>query len=377
MVFRACPARRWNFSCLTATLHVAMSISVACHSCGKSLSVPDDYNRRKVRCPDCGVYCELPEERKSERTPAARPTVKPAGTRSADDFPVSTKPAAPTVAPPKKPASCPTAPVPPPRVTEDEDSETYSVTPTNEIHCPGCDRELTEGTTVCGACGYDLQAGKKPAKVYESRTWKWEAGMPFHKRRNIFIALQILPLVVGVPTAVMSGAAATYVTSWFTGALLLAFLLGTFARVDLSRGKRGQVRLSKTWRICFIPLQTEMIPWREYEGIALGKVDDTDMFDWFMLLAIFSSGSAMTWPLSFALEWPARAILSLICGIVVDVLWWYFVIRRVSFYVALCKNHAYPELMLYRGWSEEMMSDMGSVIREATDLPNLSSGEYG
>src|SRR5438477_12143579 len=42
--------------------------AVLCHSCGRPVPVPDAYERRKIRCPDCGVYCDVPvnKEKKAE-----------------------------------------------------------------------------------------------------------------------------------------------------------------------------------------------------------------------------------------------------------------------------------------------------------------------
>src|SRR5437588_656485 len=37
-----------------------MPRSATCPSCGRVLQLADDFQRRKVRCPECGVYCEVP-----------------------------------------------------------------------------------------------------------------------------------------------------------------------------------------------------------------------------------------------------------------------------------------------------------------------------
>src|SRR5436305_12674735 len=36
-----------------------MLLSVICHSCGHRVELADDFARRKVRCPECGVMCEV------------------------------------------------------------------------------------------------------------------------------------------------------------------------------------------------------------------------------------------------------------------------------------------------------------------------------
>src|SRR5437660_9062997 len=75
----------------------SLTIAITCHGCGKCFEVPDDYERRKVRCAECGVYCDLPEPAK--KTGAARPSAEPAKKTSAGK-------------PVTKPASKPSLPVP-------------------------------------------------------------------------------------------------------------------------------------------------------------------------------------------------------------------------------------------------------------------------
>ena len=51
-----------------------MSIAISCHGCGQRFDVPDDYQRRKIRCAACGVYCEVPEP--SKKSSAAKMPAK-------------------------------------------------------------------------------------------------------------------------------------------------------------------------------------------------------------------------------------------------------------------------------------------------------------
>src|SRR5262249_10797305 len=125
---------------------------------------------------------------------------------------------------------------------------------------------------------------------------------------------------------------------------LTAFLLGTFARTELTRNERGKVRLTQTWRIGFIPRSTQSIRRSEYEGVASGKAPAPDFWDWFVLV-----------------------ILTL-AGILPGVLWWYFVIRPDSFYVALTRDHGFPERTLYWGWDERQAQDMARTLREVAFL---------
>ena len=58
-----------------------------------------------------------------------------------------------------------------------------------------------------------------------------------------------------------------------------------------------------------------------------------------------------------------RLIILLIMGVVLGILWWYFVIRPDSFFVALTRDHGYPERTLYWGWDERPALDMENTIR--------------
>src|SRR5260370_29275439 len=49
-----------------------MSLSVICHSCGHRIALAEDFSRRKVRCPECGVMCEVTEAARSSTPRTAK-----------------------------------------------------------------------------------------------------------------------------------------------------------------------------------------------------------------------------------------------------------------------------------------------------------------
>src|SRR5262249_38652176 len=127
--------------------------------------------------------------------------------------------------------------------------------------------------------------------------------------------------------------------------VLLAFVLGTFDQIDLSRNERGKVKLSKTWRVCFRIWSTVVIPWRDYEGVASGRAKSADVWDWLTCITLL--------------------ILAGIPGMI----WWYLAIYPDTFFIALCKDHGYPELTLYRGKDEYKAQEIAATVREVTGLP--------
>jgi len=48
--------------------------------------------------------------------------------------------------------------------------------------------------------------------------------------------------------------------------VLLAFVLGTFDRIELTQNERGKLRLTRTWRVCFAERQPVRIYLRTTKG---------------------------------------------------------------------------------------------------------------
>jgi hypothetical protein len=137
---------------------------------------------------------------------------------------------------------------------------------------------------------------------------------------------------------------AGFLGSWLLFSFLLAFILGTYERVDVQRSRRGHVTISKVWRFCFYS-KPYAIEWRDYEGIVTGCSYSGDLWSWI-------------------------AVLSLVpFGIIPGVLFWYYFIHRETFFVALCKDHGYPEMPLLRSPNEQRIKDVAGVVRQVTELP--------
>jgi hypothetical protein len=197
---------------------------------------------------------------------------------------------------------------------------------------------LDLGATVCSGCGHDLEA-KRREKTFAVVLEHWEAGLPAPLRVGIFLACQGLAVIILVMAAYndeLEGA----VFSWFVFTGMLAFLLGTYDWVDLTRNQRGRVVLTKTWRICFVPRPPITFRLSEYEGVATGRDHAADFWDWMVFLTLLGM------------------------GVIPGLIWWYFAIHRDRFFVALTAYHGAPEYYLYRGLDEEHMKRMAAVVTE-------------
>jgi hypothetical protein len=331
-----------------------MGISVTCPVCGHHFQVRDDEARPEVECLLCGTLCALRVSvpSKAPADPAPREAVRPAPFPPPE--PAEEKPA-PALDPSVFVKKAPPAPRPPgapaPRskhsdlTAEEAEDAPYEMVGGLERRCPHCNQVLAEESVVCVACGFDLQTGKKSRKIYAPVDRSWEAGLSLRRRVTLFLVFQGVVLLSVLAGAWLTGSLATFLVPWllFTG--LQSFVLGTYDRVDLSRNKRGKVFLSKTWRVCFHALPPEPIKVSDYEGVVTGLFYETTFWDWIIFLNLFLSG-------------------------VLPGLWWYFsVMSRDTYFVALARDHGYPETVLYRGWNQSHMEEIAGAVREVAGLP--------
>jgi hypothetical protein len=373
-----------------------MGRAVVCHGCGNRIDVPDDFARNKMQCPACGVYCEVPPGppavKKVKRQAEEEPRI------DADDVPSS---APPSSQPPKrddrltetpgfavcshcgelvrlpprrkgkrgpcplcggdwtepakaKPAPAAAPPPPPVRsfneelTAPDENPETsnpYRVAGPGRRVCPGCNADLAPEDVLCVRCGYDLRTGQKVVKTYKPVDLSWDSGMPLRSRLIAFGSSMGLALVVFGLIAVLMGEGWEFIPPWLVFGAMMGFLFGTYDRLDLRRTRGGETSLTKTWRLCFVPVKRYEIDVLAYEGVLTGRAHSGGCWEWTVLLALL--------PL----------------GLVPSAIWWYFAIYRTVYYVALCRDHGAPEITLYRGWSQARMEEVARAVRDAGGLP--------
>src|SRR5262249_20653517 len=151
-------------------------------------------------------------------------------------------------------------------LTEDEGDDPYRFGGPAEQPCPGCGRALPEDVSLCPSCGFDRTTGARKRRRYEPVHRSWEAGWPLPRRGRPFVLGQMAALPLGVLGAWYFGTWGALVGPWVTFSVLTAFLLGTYARVEVTRTERGKVTLTQTWRVCFFVRPTQVIRRGDYEG---------------------------------------------------------------------------------------------------------------
>jgi hypothetical protein len=371
-----------------------VSISVICTGCGKNLEVGDDYLRKKLRCPECGVIFDLPALGKKE---APRPVRSQAGEslsqeRVSELVGVQTavaRPAAPNVLSAAPPTAITAEPEPSSRIEPAAPAGASAESPIpgaiqtfpahkegtkekeemadEEERCPVCNELLPLQASHCPICGFLLPVGKKVFKVNQPLERHWEAGLPFGKRLTLFLVCQFTVLMAMIAGSLAGVNPLYFLFPWliFTG--MTAFLFGSWVRIDLTRSKRGKVRLKQTWRIGFWSRAPVSHRLGDYEDLATGVANDFSDTDKIILVCLIIS--AVMPVLSLAFGFSLETLITLIPGFVPPVVWWYCAFYRDNYFVALCRDHGFPAIMLYRGWSEAHAEDMAKTICEVTGLP--------
>ncbi|MGH7172856.1 MAG: hypothetical protein ACRELG_21455 [Gemmataceae bacterium] len=374
---------------------------IICEGCGQRLAIPEGYRRNKIQCA-CGVICAVPESARPKADAAPkRPAVKPPRTLEEeaerwllDDEPTSTTASAPPSfrdpepveepAPAGKPAvfemrfscrrcgrlvrrqgECPdcnadTMPaatqenpvgwpsvdeLPDDKSEEEEDASPYGVEGADDVKCPKCCFMLPPGSVLCVRCGFHLQKRKKIAKTYQPIERLWETNASYQSRLMVFWCCEAAFAALGLVGVFRGGAdLGVFIGSFLGLTAMLAFLFGTFDRIHLTRDARGRVQLTKMWRVAFFARTPRTIDVRGYEGIASGRHRPVSPWD--------------AWLLYFLI----------IFGIIPGIIWWYLVFYRITYHVALTRDHGFPEYLVYSGSGQTQMKEIAYSLRDASGL---------
>jgi hypothetical protein len=389
-----------------------MSGRVICHGCGQWVPLPEGYRRNKIQCPACGVICEVTEAARAAAasTPPAAPAPAPKRREpsprdederwAADFFAAADEPSDRPVpveeeqqppsdeepeydgrppprqvshAPMKFPCrrcrrlierqgECPycaeeeaeagaprlTIDEPQPAEDDEDDGQPYILDGGNDVSCPKCTKQLPPNSTFCTRCGYDFRRRKKVRKTFQPLARAWETNYSLAVRKTIFFWLQVFGISVGLWWNL------TYNGDWFAFAgstvlfaAMTAFLLGTFDRIELRRDEKGRVTLTKLRRYCFFLAPEKRIEVRGFEGVITGRSSEVSAVEWIVCIIL---------------------LLMIVPGIV----YWYYVIHKISFRVSLAQDHGREVELVYHGWREEQMRDIQLTLCGASGLRHLA-----
>jgi hypothetical protein len=250
-------------------------------------------------------------------------------------------------APPAAPIKAPSEPVvttPPPSGPPDPDNDESYRFATALPRCPNCQRLMAEDAVLCVGCGYNVKTGEKAVREYAPVNRTWDGELTYRRRLQLFGAVQALWLLA-LAGAFWGDFLAAGLFSWFLSSALLAFVVGTFGRIHVTRTRRGQVTLTRTWHVCLLPLPPTRIALYQYDGVTSGMAHGADLWDWVVFGTLLSY------------------------GILPGLVWWYWTFHKDVFYIGLTRGHGSMALELYRGWNEAATRDIAQVLRDVAGYP--------
>jgi hypothetical protein len=178
--------------------------------------------------------------------------------------------------------------------TDEDDGKPYRVLGDAKPSeaCPECSKLVPRGSIVCNHCGFNRQTGMTIRRVHEKVDKQWEPDFRFSVRFGAFLSVQ--GFVAAIFLSLVNGSWFTLAVPWLIASVLLAFILGSYARLNLTRSSKGRIRLTKTWRICFFALEASDLAWRDYEAIVICQSHEDGFLDWFIILFLLPWGGSMS-----------------------------------------------------------------------------------
>lgn len=244
----------------------------------------------------------------------------------------------------EEPVWWPSVDAPDEKDEEEEDSSPYTVEGAEDVKCPKCCFMLPHGSVLCVRCGFHLKERKKVARSYQPLDRQWETSASYVTRLMVYYGCLAVSMALGLIAVFWAGAdLGVFIGAFLLLAAMLAFLVGTYDRIHLTRDARGRVKLTKTWRVAFYTLQPQTIDVRSYEGIVTGKHREVTVWEYWIFFFL------------------------LFFAIVPGIVWWY-ITSKTTYHVSLSRDHGFPEYILYSGWSEIQMKEIAYSLRDASGL---------
>jgi hypothetical protein len=396
-----------------------MTERVICQGCGQRITLPDDYRRNKIQCPECGVITAVDV--------AAGKPLGSGSRRRDDDTPFDTK-----RGPSQANAIAPPVP-PPPRPRPEPEPDIASlpdVAPRREPEEPPAEPEVWT-CSFCGEWQPRQPRGKKPrCPVCKTPvpTPSKTAGVTTEPQK----ALVPAPVVVQTDWSddpedskpYRVDAAAQTLCPGCGKPMEPQAIVCLLCGFDLRKGERAKTAydpIVRRWDaglalhfrlLAFGVWQCVAIPpmlWgAAHEGHAPYAVVS---WLWLSLMAAFLTGTfdrvdlnrgrngkvrlVKTWYFCFIPRPPEVINLAqyegiatgqvheldvsdyivLLAGIgfflIPGIVWYVVFMQRDTWYVALTKDHGHPDLWLYRGWSEGRAKEIAETLRTAA-LPEYN-----
>ena len=234
--------------------------------------------------------------------------------------------------------------------TNPEDSLPYGITGSTDILCPQCEKALPEEAVLCVHCGFDFQTGEQLKRVHKPLKMEWVEGMSSTNRKLVGILWAGAILVTLLALYQFGEISLVACLIWVFFAIpQIALLVGSFGELKLTRNKKGQIRLTRVFRLGFYPLGENHFQPEGHDGIKCAIRNSTGIFEWAIMAILM--------------------IPTLIPGIVFYIL----VMHKPYVLVAMTRHSGRQESLLFRTRNEEQGREIAHTLEKLTGK-NLDFG---
>lgn len=293
-------------------MNAPQPLLLTCATCGEMLRLPIK-NTKGAACPVCGAAVVVPP-----KAPAPAPVVS---------RPLKPRPVDPEIT-----------------GTQEDDGTPYGLSGSRRYQCPACARPLEADAVFCVHCGLNLNTGQTASIRLERVHRHWTTGLSPAWRLGLFAVCQLIFLGLGLWVGLAEDEPLMVLGPWPLYSFLTAYLLGTFDRIDFERTTKGDVKLCKTWRYCFLRWRPRSIPSADFIGVSTSLDRDAGISETVVMIILF------------------------FCAILPGILWWLLVIERPVFLVTLTGEHGNRVSILYRGRSERQMHQIADTLCDVGGL---------
>jgi hypothetical protein len=334
-----------------------VDLTVLCEGCGCNFKITAAYPRNKVQCPGCGVMCEMQARPKTARL--SQQVNTPPGPTSDPPLPLLVTEHRDRAEPPP-PATSSNAAEKILTDAAEDNSDPYSLSGIPGRLCPKCGKEIPCTAVLCIFCGFNQRTKKKTAKNYDPLYYEWPSGWSWAWRMRVYVVSQtvvLLSLAIGLWNGnepLIGLAFALF------GSIMLLFLLGTFVSTVLRRDTRGQAKLTKKWRICFIPRREKKLSLGRFDRVRLNPARSVERSE-LLYFAAWTAGAFF--PGLF------RLFQEVLCNVIVPAVFWlYLAIFRPRFETLVSGTGGFDEEILYRGPNLEQAEEIGHVVSDTLGM---------
>ncbi len=222
-----------------------------------------------------------------------------------------------------------------------DDGLPYSITDKGDIFCPQCDQRLPPGAVLCVQCGLNFQTGERVKRAHKVVQLHWVESMASSTRKLIAIIWSCAILALFVTLNQFDTMSIGGVIGWSLFAIpQVCVLLGSYGELALTRNRKGQVKISRKFRIAFVSLGEKIHLPEGHEGLKCAIRASIGLFEWVVLVFLL--------------------LPTLLPGIA----FYFLVMHRPFVVVSLTKHTGREETVLFRTRDENQGREIAQILHK-------------